>query len=55
MKLTKKRFKADLFRLAELGLSIIVAACGEQHGIPGLVVVGFALMGISGCRIWANR
>ena len=41
--------------LAELILSVMVACGGEQHHLPGLVVVGFALMGIVGCRLWANR
>lgn len=51
----RRKFRRECALLAELILSVMVACSGEQHNIPGLVVVGFALMGIVGCRLWANR
>ena len=50
----KRRFLRDCIYLSEIVLSVVVAAAGEQHHMPGLVVVGFALMGVCACRAWAK-
>lgn len=51
----RRKFRRECALLTELILAVVVASCGEQHHLPGLVVVGFALMGIVGCRLWKNR
>ena len=51
----KRKFLREIGMLVEFILAIIVAGFGEQHGVPGMVVIGFALMGIIGCRAWRYR
>lgn len=44
----KKEYTLLLVNMAEMVLSVAVMYIGEANNIPGLILLGFALMGLSG-------
>lgn len=44
----KKEYTLLLVNMAEMVLSVAVMAIGEANNIPGLILIGFGLLGMSG-------
>lgn len=44
----KKEYTLLLVNMAEMVLSVAVMYIGEANNIPGLILLGFGLMGLSG-------